>query len=257
MVSIASFNVNSLRARTARVTEWLEDAKPDIACLQELKCTEEQLPRLELEALGYRIDAVGQKTYNGVALLTRCDSVTVTHSALPGDDSDAQARFIQAECDGLTVACLYLPNGNGKAEKLAYKHRWMDRLIAHASDLLTAEKPAILAGDFNVIPEPEDCWDPQAWDGDALFVYETRARFRTLLYQGWTDAFRALHGEPGQYTFWDYQAGRWDRDEGIRIDHLLLSPQAADRLHSCVIHRDPRGREKASDHTPIMVELSD
>jgi exodeoxyribonuclease-3 len=265
VVKIATWNVNSIKARLGNVTQWLREAKPDIALLQELKCAAEGLPRMELEDLGYNVACVGQKTYNGVALLSRFP-VAVARERLPGDEEDEQARYIEAlvelpSRDGakrqvLRVASIYLPNGNPvDSPKYPYKLAWMDRLTRHAKSLLALEELLVLGGDYNVIPAPEDVYDPAGWAEDALFRLETRQHFRKLMALGLTDAFRALNHEPNQYSFWDYQAGAWPKNNGLRIDHLLLSPQAADRLAASGIDRTPRGREKPSDHTPVWCEL--
>ncbi len=256
MVKIATWNVNSIKARIEAVVAWLKSASPDIVLLQELKCLEADFPRLELEALGYQSAAVGQKSYNGVAVLSK-RPIEVTLSRLPGDESDEQARYLEAVTAGLRVASIYLPNGNPPdGEKYAYKLAWMERLQRHARDLLATETAVVLGGDYNAIPAALDCYDPAAWAGDALYKIETRQRFRGLVNQGWTEAFRALHPHVRSYSFWDYQGGAWQNDLGIRIDHLLLSPQAADRLEDCRIDREPRGRKKASDHTPVICELA-
>lgn len=258
-MKVASFNVNSLKARLGNLKDWLREAEPDVVCLQETKCTDETFPRGDLEDLGYNIAFHGQKTYNGVAILSKYP-IDEAAAGLPGDDDDDHARYLEAVISikggAMRIASIYLPNGNPvDSEKFTYKLGWMDRLIVHAKELLKYEEPLILAGDYNVIPMPEDCFDPAVWAGDALFRPETRAKFRELLNLGFTDAFRACHTEPHRYTFWDYQAGCWPKDKGIRIDHLLLSPQAADRLKACDIDKEPRGREKPSDHTPIWAEF--
>lgn len=254
---IASWNVNSVNARLDNVVSWLGESAPDVVVLQEIKCQEENFPRAAIEAAGYQAAVVGEKSYNGVALLSRLP-FELRQRALPGDDTDTQARYVEADVAGVIVAGIYLPNGNpvDSDEKYGRKLRWMDRLLAHAQALLAEEKPVVIAGDYNVIPENEDCWDPAEWLGDALFQDEVRARYRRLQHMGFTDAFRACDRRGGQYTFWDYQKGRWPRDEGIRIDHALLSPEAAIRLASCQIDRAPRAREKASDHTPLIVTLN-
>lgn len=259
MLKIASFNVNSLKARLGNLTDWLKDAAPDIVCLQETKCTDDTFPRMELEDLGYNLAIHGQKTYNGVAILSKHRLEDVA-PGLPEGEGDDHARYIEAvvAVNGRTlrVASIYLPNGNPLGtEKFTYKLAWMDRLIRHSKRLLKYEEPFVLAGDYNVIPTADDVYDPKAWEGDALYQPESRSRFRALLNLGLTDAFGACHTEPHRYTFWDYQAGRWQKDQGIRIDHLLLSPQAADRLRACDIDKDVRGREKPSDHVPIWAEL--
>ena len=255
---IATWNVNSIKARLPNVTAWLAAAAPDVVLLQELKCETAAMPADAFRDMGYEVHAVGQKTYNGVAILSK-RPVTDLVTRLDGEPEDEQARFVEGTIGGVRVASLYLPNGNPVGtEKYPYKLRWMDRLKARAARLLHDGVPFVLGGDYNVIPQPEDCYDPQVWSTDALFRYETRAKFRELLNLGLTEAFRALHPAARHaYTFWDYQAGAWPRDLGIRIDHFLLSPQAADRLLACDIDRGPRGQEKASDHTPVVLELAD
>ncbi|MFD1192941.1 exodeoxyribonuclease III [Phenylobacterium conjunctum] len=255
---IASWNVNSINARLETVLRWFEEAKPDVACLQEIKCVDEKFPAEALERLGYNVAVHGQKTYNGVALVSKTPLEDVRRG-LPGDETDEQARYIEALVSGPTpvrVASIYLPNGNpAGTEKFTYKLAWMERLNAHARDLLAYEEPLALMGDYNVIPEPRDAAHPENWVDDALFRPESRAAFRALKWLGLTEAFMAIDGAPESYTFWDYQAGAWQRNNGIRIDHALLSPQAADKLRSCVIHRDVRGWDKPSDHVPIVVDL--
>lgn len=254
-MKIATFNVNSIKARLPNVLEWLKESEPDVALLQEIKCQAADFPVLEFQSMGYQVQAVGQKSYNGVALLSRQPAADV-REGLPGDEADEQARYVEATVQGVRIASIYLPNGNPvDSEKYPYKLGWMKRLKAHAATLLASEQPVVLAGDYNVIPEPRDCYDPAAWAGDALFLPETRRHFREIVHLGYTDAFRAIHPQRVAYSFWDYQAGRWPRDEGIRIDHLLLSPQAADRLVDAGIDKKVRGREKASDHTPVWCEL--
>ena len=256
-MKIATWNVNSIKSRLGHVLAWLEAATPDVLCLQEIKCQTADFPALEIQALGYHVEALGQRSYNGVALLSRRPFAAVRRG-LAGDAADEQARYIEADIDGLCVASLYLPNGNPVAsEKYPYKLRWMERLEAQAAALLESERPFVLAGDYNICPTDEDVYDPLAWREDALCRPESRTRFRSLVHLGLTDAFRVYHAEPHRYSFWDYQAGRWNRDEGLRIDHLLLSPQAADRLAGADIDRGPRGKDKASDHTPVWCELTD
>jgi exodeoxyribonuclease-3 len=264
MTLIASWNVNSIKARLPNALDWVKKKKPDILMLQELKCVEEAFPALEFGDLGYNCAAVGQKTYNGVAKLSRTP-LEVAERALPGDDADGHARYIEAvtttKAGTLRVASIYLPNGNPigsdgvRSDKFSYKLAWLERLRLHMKALLKLEEPTVLGGDYNVIPEPADAHDPAAWTGDALFQPESREAFRRLLHLGYTDAFRALHAEAGAYTFWDYQGGAWPKDHGIRIDHLLLSPQAADLLAESGIDREPRAKEKASDHTPVWCRL--
>ena len=256
---IATWNVNSVRQRTEHLLSYLKEFDPDVVCLQELKCVDDAFPRLEIESAGYNVAVHGQKTFNGVAILSK-RPIEVTRG-LPGDENDEHARYIEALVpDGdsvVRVASIYLPNGNPPmTEKYTYKLAWMDRLIAHARGLMKLEEPLVLAGDFNVIPEPADCYDPTAWAGDALFLPQTRAKFRELIHLGLTDALRAITDEEGLYTFWDYQAGAWPRNKGIRIDHLLLSPQAADRLQSFAIDKQMRALEKPSDHVPIRIDLA-
>lgn len=256
MVKIATWNVNSIKARLPNVLAWLKSAEPDVVLLQELKCQEDGFPRLEIEALGYHTAVVGQKSYNGVALLSKAP-IEAPLTRLPGDKADDQARYVEGTTFGLRVASIYLPNGNpADSEKYPYKLAWMERLHAHARSLLDSEAPLVLGGDYNVIPAPQDCYDPEAWASDALFKLETRRSFRAILNLGLTEAFRALHPTRRAYSFWDYQAGAWQADNGIRIDHLLLSPQAADRLTACEIDKGPRGEKKASDHTPVICELA-
>ncbi len=256
-MKIATWNVNSIKVRLGALIEWLDTAKPDVVLLQEIKCVDDDFPRLELEAKGFHVAGHGQKTYNGVAILSRAPLTHVT-PRLPGDASDVQARWIEATVDGwLSVATLYLPNGNpAPGEKYDYKLAWMRRLIVHAKAMLSENMPLILGGDYNVCPTDDDVYDPRAWQEDALCRPESRARFRELIYLGYTEAFRALHPDAKHaYSFWDYQAGAWDRGNGLRIDHLLLSPQAADRLVAADIDKGPRGRDKPSDHTPVWCEL--
>jgi exodeoxyribonuclease-3 len=257
VVTVATWNINSINARLPNLLDWLGAAAPDVVCLQEIKCTEETFPALALEAAGYHAAVHGQKTYNGVAILAKA-AIEDVRPGLPGDPEDGQARYLEATVQGLRIASIYLPNGNpAGTEKLAYKLAWMARLRQHAAALLEGDRPVVLAGDFNVIPEPVDCHDPAAWAGDALFLPETRRAFRALLHQGWYDAFRTAHPDaPRAYTFWDYQGGAFQLDNGIRIDHLLLSPQAVDRLAETRIDRAPRGRPKASDHTPVLAVLA-
>ena len=257
-MKIATFNVNSVKARLPRVIEWLGEAAPDVALLQELKTQTEAFPYLEIEELGYNTAVLGQKSYNGVAILSK-SPIEDVQEGLPGDPNDDQARYLEATVDDLRVATIYLPNGNPvDSDKFPYKLAWMERLASHVREtLLPSEQPFVLGGDFNVIPADGDVYDPAGWAGDALCRPDTRARFRALLHLGLTEAWRALHNEVGEYSFWDYQRGRWPRDEGLRIDHFLLSPQAADRLLACEIDRAPRGKEKASDHTPVWCEIAD
>jgi exodeoxyribonuclease-3 len=256
---IATWNVNSVNARLETVLAWFEEASPDVACLQEIKCVDEKFPAEAFERLGYNVAVHGQKTYNGVAMLSKTPLEDVRRG-LPGDDSDEQARYIEAVVSGpspVRVCGIYLPNGNPiGTEKFPYKLGWMARLNAHARGLLALEEPLVICGDYNVIPEPQDADKPEGWLGDALFQPESRGAFRALKNLGLTDAYMQLDGTPGGYTFWDYQAGAWPRNHGIRIDHHLLSPQAADRLSAFDIHRDVRAGEKPSDHVPVVIELA-
>lgn len=255
-MKLVTWNVNSINQRLPLLLQWLQANAPDVVMLQELKCMDEKFPRAEIEAAGYTCEVFGQKSWNGVAILSRHPMQDVTRG-LAGDDSDEQSRYIEATIKGIRVGCLYLPNGNPvDSEKYPYKLRWMDRLAAHAQNLLAQEIPFVLGGDFNIIPHARDCHDPLVWADDALFRLQSRQKFRTLLNLGLTEAFRAVNDNAGEYTFWDYQAGAWPRNHGIRIDHFLLSPQAADKLASCVIDREPRSWEKASDHVPVVLELA-
>ena len=259
-MQIATWNVNGIKSRIENVCAWLEDRQPDVVCLQELKSIDENVPREGIERLGYNVATHGQKSFNGVALLSKLPFDDM-HRGLPGDDSDEQARYLEADIAGdngvVTVASIYLPNGNPiGTEKFSYKLAWMERLEAHARDRLTLEMPLVLAGDFNVIPEPMDAKNPDAWTSDALFQLESRTAWRALAALGFTDATRACYPADDVYTFWDYQAGAFQKNHGIRIDHMLLSPQAADRLAASGIDRDTRGWEKPSDHVPVWVELA-
>jgi exodeoxyribonuclease-3 len=255
---IATWNVNSVRQRMDSLQAWLKERQPDIVCLQEIKCTDDAFPREPIEALGYNVAVHGQKTWNGVALLSKLPFDEVA-PGLIGDGSDVQARFLEAlvstKAGVLRVVSLYLPNGNGGEEKYAYKLKWMDRLIAFSHERLTREEPFVLAGDYNVIPTPADARRPEAWVNDALFLRPTRERFRALTNLGLTDAIRAVSDASDLYTFWDYQAGAFQKNNGIRIDHLMLSPQAADRLTDAGIDRHVRGWDKPSDHVPVYVDL--
>ena len=255
---IATWNINSINARLETALRWFEEAAPDVVCLQEIKCIDEKFPAEAFERLGYNVAVHGQKTYNGVAILSKSPLEDVMRG-LPGDESDEQARYLEAVVSGpvpVRVASIYLPNGNPvSTEKFPYKLAWMDRLKARAIELLAYEEPLALVGDYNVIPEPRDAANPQAWTSDALFQPASREAFRALKWLGLTEAYMAVDGAPEAYTFWDYQAGAWQRNNGIRIDHALLSPQAADRLKGCVIDRHVRGWDKPSDHVPLIIEL--
>ena len=260
-MKIATFNVNSINARLPRILEWFDKTNPDVAVLQEIKCIDEKFPALEFEDRGYNVVVHGQKTYNGVALLSKHPIEDVV-KGLPGDNSDEQARYVEAlvlpdEAEPIRVGGLYLPNGNpAPGPKYDYKLQWMKRLKKHAEKLLTNEEAFVLAGDYNVIPQAEDAYDPAAWADDALYREETRDAFRQILYLGLTDALRQADATGIRYTFWDYQRGAWEKDHGIRIDHLLMSPQAADRFKDAGVDRSERGKEKPSDHVPVWVELN-
>ena len=258
-MKLATFNINGIKARSEVLGRWLDRAAPDVAVLQEIKSLDEAFPRSEIEDAGYNIATHGQKGFNGVAILSRLPLEDVARG-LPGDDSDDQARWIEATVVGehaaLRICGLYLPNGNpAPGPKYDYKLAWMERLQHRAAALLQAEDAAVILGDFNVIPQAEDCRDPRDWEADALFLPPTRAAFHHLVNLGLTDALRATDASPGIYTFWDFQGGAWQKNNGIRIDHVLLTPQAADRLVTCGIDAEARSREKPSDHVPIWVTL--
>ena len=257
---IATWNVNSIRQRMDHLQAWLKEREPDLVCLQEIKCVDEAFPREPFEALGYNVAVHGQKTFNGVALLSKLPFDEVA-PGLIGDDGDVQARFLEAlvstKTGVLRVVSLYLPNGNPpKTDKYTYKINWMDRLIQFSRERLKLEEPMLLCGDFNVIPASADARNPAAWVNDALFLPQTREKFRTLINLGFTDAVRAASDARDLFTFWDYQAGAFQKNDGIRIDHLLLSPQAADRLVDAGIDRHVRAWEKPSDHVPVWVDLA-
>jgi len=261
-MKIASFNINGIKARLPALTDWLREAQPDVALLQEIKSVDENFPREHFEDMGYNVETHGQKSFNGVAILSKLPIEDVTRG-LPGDADDAQARWIEATVMGdipIRVCGLYLPNGNpvGHPEpgpKYDYKLDWMQRLHTRAAELLTAEEPALMAGDYNILPQDEDAKHPEAWLEDALALPASRAAYRRIVNLGFTDAFRARTHGPGHYSFWDYQAGARRRNDGIRIDHFLLTPQAADLLTDCRIDSEIRDREKPSDHVPIWVTL--
>ncbi|MFD0917887.1 exodeoxyribonuclease III [Pseudahrensia aquimaris] len=259
-MKIATWNINGIKARHDVLIEWLKQTSPDIACLQEIKSVDEAFPGAEIEALGYNVQTHGQKGFNGVALLSKLPFEEVNRG-LPGDDSDEQARFIEGlfstPSGPLRVVSLYLPNGNPvESEKFSYKLAWMDRLHAWATERMALEEPLILAGDYNVIPQPHDCYDPKAWEGDALFRAESRSKFDALCHLGFVEALRACEDAPGVYTFWDYQAGAWPKNHGIRIDHLLMSPEASPKLRSCEVDKFVRDWEKPSDHVPVWIDYA-
>ena len=257
-MKLATFNINGIKARIEALPAWLSAAQPDLVCLQEIKSVDEGFPREIFEAMGYRVETHGQKSFNGVAILSKLPLEDVTRG-LPGDDADEQARWIEATILGrrpIRVCGLYLPNGNPvPGPKYDYKLAWMSRMEARAKALLAQEEPTVFCGDYNVIPQDADAAKPELWTTDALALPQSRAAYRRLLALGLTDAFRARDASPGQYTFWDYQAGAWERNNGIRIDHLLLSPQAADLLQGCQIDKQVRAGDKPSDHVPIWINL--
>lgn len=258
-MKIATWNINGVKARIGNLLQWLQNASPDIVCLQEIKSVDEDFPRLEIEALGYNVETHGQKGFNGVAILSKLKFDEVVRG-LPGDPDDVQARYIEgvfSTASGvIRVASIYLPNGNPLGtEKFPYKLSWMERLIAHARARLDLEEPLVLAGDYNIIPEPEDCFSPAAWAGDALYQPESRQAYRRMKALGLNDAVRSVTDAAKTYTFWDYQAGAWQKNNGIRIDHILLSPEAANRLQSVHIDKAVRSWEKPSDHVPVIAEL--
>ncbi len=253
-MKIATWNVNSLKARLEHLLKWLGEFEPDVVLLQELKGLEEIFPQMEIKSAGYETAVVGQKTYNGVAILSK-HPIDVTQTSLPGNKSDEQARYVEGITNGVRVASIYLPNGNPvPGEKFDYKLEWMGRLLAHTKSLLKDESPLVLGGDYNVIPSPNDAYNIEKWKRDALFMPQSRNAFRSITNLGLTDALSSK-GMAGHYTWWDYRAGSWPRDEGCRIDHLLLNPAAADMLADAGIDKTPRGWEKPSDHTPAWCEL--
>jgi exodeoxyribonuclease-3 len=258
-VRIASFNINGVKARLPRLLEWLAKTRPAVACLQEIKSSDETFPGHEFEALGYQAIWHGQKGFNGVAILADGGVAPVeVHRGLPGDPTDEHARYLEADVAGVRVVCIYLPNGNpAPGPKFDYKLAWMERLRARMRELLAAEIATIVTGDFNVIPEDKDVWSPRAMAFDALMQPESRDAYARLIGDGWTDALDVLNPRGGVWTFWDYQAGAWQRDHGFRIDHALLSPALADRLVAAGVDKEHRARERASDHAPVWVELRD
>lgn len=258
-VKIASFNINGIKAREKALMTWLEEARPDVVLMQEIKSVSEKFPSNLFEDVGYNVAVNGQKSFNGVAIISKLPLEDVV-TELPGDSTDDQARWLEATIVGdhaIRMCNLYLPNGNPTpGPKYDYKLKWMHRLYQRAKDLIDSEAPAFMAGDFNIIPQPEDAANIDNWEKDALFLPESRAEFRKIINLGYTDAFRAKNFGSGNYSFWDYQAGAWDRDDGVRIDHFLLTPQCADLLENCKIDKDIRSEEKPSDHVPIWIELS-
>jgi exodeoxyribonuclease-3 len=255
-MKIATWNINNINRRLPNLLDWLKRAKPDIVALQELKCTDADFPVAALRKAGYSAVFRGEKTWNGVAILSRGGEPVVTRNALPGDPQDRQSRYIEAAVDGVLIGCLYLPNGNPQpGPKFDYKLKWLKRLSAHARKLLKANVPVALIGDYNVAPTDIDIYPTRSWDKDALIQPESRAAYARLVKQGWTDALREIHPDARLYTFWDYKRNRWPRDAGLRLDHLLLSPILAKRLKAAGVDRIERGRDGASDHAPVWVDL--
>lgn len=253
---IASYNINGINARLAVLTRWLEEFRPDVVALQELKCSDDAFPAEPIEALGYKAVWHGQRSWNGVALLSRIGELVETRRGLPGDPNVEQSRYIEAAVAGILVGNLYAPNGNPKGgPKFGYKLCWLEALAAHAKSLIDSNIPAVLIGDFNIIPTDEDVYKPERWKNDALFAPEAREKYRALLSEGWTDAIRTLHPGKPMFTFWHYWRQSFERDAGIRIDHALLSPAIASRLRAAGVERTPRGWEKTSDHAPVWIEI--
>jgi exodeoxyribonuclease-3 len=253
---IATFNINGIGARLPALLQWLEEKQPDVACLQELKAPQEKFPEEAINAAGYQAIWLGQKSWNGVAILTRGQAPQEVQRGLPGDSEDEQSRYIEAAVNGVLVACLYLPNGNPyPGPKFDYKLAWFERLITRAAELMASGAKVVLAGDFNVMPTELDVYKPERWVNDALFRVETREAFHRLVAQGWTESLRTMHPDERIYTFWDYFRNAYGRDAGLRIDHLLLSPALAPALKAAGVDRDVRGREKPSDHAPTWIEL--
>jgi exodeoxyribonuclease-3 len=257
-MKIATFNINNVNRRLPNLLAWLKAAKPDIVCLQELKCTDAEFPATVLRKAGYRAVWRGQKTWNGVAVLSRHGEPVVTRTALPGDAGDGEARYIEAAVRGILIGCIYLPNGNPQpGPKFDAKLKWFKRLAAHARNLLKSGVPVVLAGDFNVAPTPRDIYPTRSWDDDALVQPQSRAAYARLVKQGWTDALRQLHPDQRIYTFWHYMRNRFERDAGLRLDHLLLSPLLAERLTEAGVDRTVRGQDGASDHAPVWIKLAE
>jgi exodeoxyribonuclease-3 len=257
-MKIATYNVNGINGRLPVLLRWLEESKPDVVCLQELKAPQEKFPLQSIEEAGYKAIWHGQKSWNGVAILSRNDKPHELRRVLPGDPEDEHSRYIEAMIGDIRLACLYLPNGNpAPGPKFDYKLRWFERLIKHASELIGEEQPVVLTGDFNVMPTEMDVYKPERWVDDALFRPESREAFKKLMEQGWTDAIRKLYPKETVYTFWDYFRNAYGRNAGLRIDHFLLSPQMAKRLKSAGVDRHVRGWEKTSDHAPVWIEVKD
>jgi exodeoxyribonuclease-3 len=257
-MKIATFNVNGINGRLAVLLRWLAEAEPDVVCLQELKAPDEKFPLAAIRKAGYGAIWHGQKSWNGVAILARDAEPLETRRGLPGDPDDSHSRYIEAAVRGLLIGCIYLPNGNpAPGPKFDYKLRWFERLTAHAAELMASGAPVMLVGDYNVMPTDLDVYKPERWVDDALFRPEVRAAFHGLVAQGWTDALRTLHPGERIYTFWDYFRNAYARNAGLRLDHFLLSPSIAGRLSAAEVDREVRGWEKASDHAPVWIELSD
>ena len=255
-MKIATYNVNGVNGRLPVLLRWLEEAKPDIVCLQELKAPQEKFPLKEIEEAGYHAVWKGQKSWNGVAILSKNEKPVLRTNILEGDDEDEQSRYLEAKIGDLTIACIYLPNGNPyPGPKFNYKLKWFERLQARAELLISSEKPAILIGDFNVMPTEKDVYKPEKWINDALFRIEVRDAFFELLNQGWTDAIRELYPDEVIYTFWDYFRNAYERNAGLRIDHFLLSPELKDKLKEAKVDKHVRGWEKSSDHAPVWIEI--
>jgi exodeoxyribonuclease-3 len=255
-MKVATFNINNVNRRLPNLLRWLRGAKPDIVCLQELKAANDEFPVSAIEKAGYRAVWRGQKTWNGVAILSRKSEPVLIRAALPGGPRDQEARYIEAAISGVIVGCLYAPNGNPQpGPKFDYKLAWLKRLRTHSAEFLRQDLPVVLAGDYNVVPTPSDIYPTRSWDNDALIQPKSRAAFAALVAQGWTDAIRALHPDKPMYTFWDYKRNRWERDAGLRLDHLLLSPQLAPRLLKAGVDKKVRGEEGASDHAPAWIVM--
>jgi len=255
-VKIATFNINNLNKRLPNLLGWLASSRPDVVCLQELKCVQSDFPADALRKVGYEAVWAGERSWNGVAILAREHAPVLTRSSLPGDQADSQARYIEAAIEGMLIASIYAPNGNPQpGPKFIYKLNWIDRLAAHAAQLVKAGAPVILAGDYNVVPTPQDIYQTRSLDHNALVQPESRAAFQRLLDQGWTDALRKLHPYGPLWTFWDYKFGRWEADKGMRLDHFLLSPEISRRLGSGEVDRSVRGEANASDHAPAWIVL--
>lgn len=257
-MKIATYNVNGINGRLPVLLRWLKEAAPDVVCLQELKAPHEKIPLQAIEDAGYHAIWHGQKSWNGVAILSRHEMPKERRRVLPGDPEDEHSRYIEAEVDGIIIGCLYLPNGNpAPGPKFDYKLKWFERFTLHAAELLSSKKPVVLCGDYNVMPTEKDVYKPERWVKDALFRPETRAAFKNLVDQGWTDAIRKLYPEEIIYTFWDYFRNAYERNAGLRIDHFLLSPSISKRLVAAGVNRDVRGWEKSSDHAPVWIELAE